>query len=225
MFAYNSSKDSLFGHSMRPKVTLKAIQKTAAFFETYFEPIKPEQLTLNLNRHQDKDGYVPKLKEKADQVFGKPRVAESLDWIFTSNDYQRVVDFILSCGIEPKLPSDPIWLSFQCKLVWKKTALPSYENSGEVFSGFESSNGKIASPIFKANLRFGGRFMFVLGLLIPISASESSSYEFLKKFSADAPMKMNPKHFRVFTTGGKKLTKSWRKPDADIAAKLADAII
>ena len=225
MFVYSSTKDSLWGHSQRPKITLKAIEKTVAFLKKYFEPIEPKQLTLNLNRHQDKDGYVPKLKDKADQIFGKPRLAESLDWILASNDYERVANFVLSCGINPKLPSDPIWLSFECKLIWKKSALPNFEVPDNEFGILGDNNEMLATPIFKVNLRFGGRLMFPMGLLIPILTHDPSSFDFLGKFSADAPMKMNPKHFLVQKTVGKKLTKVWRKPDADDVAKLVKVIV
>jgi hypothetical protein len=225
MFLYSSSKDSLWGHSMRPKVTLKAIEKTVSFLNTYFDPIRPKQLTLILNRYQDKEELVPKLREKAIQVFGRSGTAESLNWIFAPTDYQKVVDFILSCDISPKLPSDPIWLSFECRLVWKKSVLPNFEASDGVFGDFWDCNEMTATPIFKINLRFGGRLMFPMGLLIPVSSHDSGSYDFLGKFSADAPMKMNPKHFLVFTIGGKRATKAWRKPDSDIVANLQEVIV
>jgi hypothetical protein len=213
MFSYRPPKGSFWGHAMHPKHTLKAIRKTHTFLDTYFEPIKPEQLTLNLNPYLDKDNDVPKLKERADQVFGRPGRAESLDWVFPGEDYQRVVNFILECRLTPKLPADPIWLSFRCSLTWKSSVLPNVEASQE----------KVASAIFNVNLRSGGRFMFPLGIYIPISPTESTLYELLGKFSADAPFKMSAKHFQA-RIPDKRGRVVWRRPDGEIAARLNDVI-
>src|SRR6476659_2248699 len=95
MFSYRPPKDSCWGCAMRPKVAIRAIEKTNSFLNTYFEPIRPEQLTLNLNPYLEKDNDGPKLKARADQVFGRPGRPESLDWVLGPDDYQRVIDFIL----------------------------------------------------------------------------------------------------------------------------------
>jgi hypothetical protein len=100
MFAYRPPKGSCWGHAPHPKNTLKAIQKAHTFFDTYFEPIQAEKLTLNLNPYLDKDNLVPKIREQAVQVFGRPGKAESLDWVFGPTDYQRVVSFIEARVIE-----------------------------------------------------------------------------------------------------------------------------
>jgi hypothetical protein len=70
----------------------------------------------------------------------------------------------------------------------------------------------------------GDRVMFPGGLWIPISSAEPASYEFLRRFSADAPFKMSPKHFQVGIVG-KTGRLAWRKPDEDIAAKLQQVIV
>jgi len=63
-----------------------------------------------------------------------------------------------------------------------------------------------------------------MGLLFPISVTEPASYEFLRRFSAEAPFKMSHKNFQVGITSknGKLL---WRKPDANIAARLQEVIV
>ena len=71
----------------------------------------------------------------------------------------------------------------------------------------------------------GDRVMFPLALMIPISPQESSSYDFIKRFSASAPFKMSPKYFSVVVRTGKKGTLADRKPDAEVAARLNDALL
>jgi len=70
----------------------------------------------------------------------------------------------------------------------------------------------------------GERVGFPLGLIIPISPQEPSSYEFIGRFSASAPFKMSPKHFSVVVRTGKRGTLVDRKPDAEIAKRLNDAL-
>src|SRR5690349_2827430 len=127
MFSFRPPKGSCWGCAMHPKVAVKDIEKTHAFVSTYFEPIRPEGLTLNLNPYLDKDNDVPKLKVRADQVFGRPSRPESLDWVLVPEDYPRVMDFIMESHLKPKLPADPIWLSFRCSLTWKDSILPNAE--------------------------------------------------------------------------------------------------
>jgi hypothetical protein len=71
----------------------------------------------------------------------------------------------------------------------------------------------------------GERIAFPLGLLIPISPQEPSSYEFLRRFSASAPFRMSPKHFSVVVRIGKKGTLADRKPEAEITQRLNDALL
>ena len=69
----------------------------------------------------------------------------------------------------------------------------------------------------------GNRVMF-MQFLIPISAGEVSSYEFLGRFSAEAPFKMSPKHFQVGLPA-KNGSLVWRKATGGVAARLQELII
>lgn len=103
-------------------------------------------------------------------------------------------------------------------LNWKVSALPNIEWPEE-FS--KPENERWQRTLFMLT---GNRVMFASGLLIPISPTQPDSYEFLRRFSVDAPFKMSPKHFQVGMVGknGKLV---WRKPDPDIAARLQDSIV
>jgi hypothetical protein len=63
-----------------------------------------------------------------------------------------------------------------------------------------------------------------MGIVFPLSTTEPASFEFLRRFSADAPFKMSAKHFMVgiIAKNGKF---AWRKPDAEMAAKLEKFIV
>ena len=74
-------------------------------------------------------------------------------------------------------------------------------------------------------LFLGERVGFPLGLLIPISPTSLSSYEFIGRFSASAPFKMSSKHFSVVVRIGKKGTLADKKPDAEILARLNEALL
>ena len=65
----------------------------------------------------------------------------------------------------------------------------------------------------------GNRVMFPMGIVFPLSTVEPASFEFLRRFSTDAPFKMSAKHFMVGITA-KNGKFAWRKPDVDILAKL-----
>ena len=221
MFSYRPPKGSYWGHAMLPKNTLKALKKMHHFFETYFEPVEPEGLTLNLNPFGDTANYVPAVREKVVQIFGRPGHPDSMDWVLAPGDYQRAMNLIVSCPPSPKPPSDPIWLSFKCHLAWKNSALPNVEWPEEFL---EPENKKWRGPFLILTMRSGGRFMFPLGIQIPISIKEKSSYEFLGRFAADAPFKMNPKHFQVLVPVGKKGALAFRKPGPEIAAQLRQAL-
>ena len=131
------------------------------------------------------------------------------------------MDFILENHPDSKLPADPIWLSFACDLAWKNSALPNIEWPEELskpeYAGFRNSSVSF-------NLRFGGRIMFSMGIVIPISWQADASYEFLARVCADVPMKMTAKNFTVDKPLGKKGKWAWRKPDAEIAMRLAQVI-
>jgi hypothetical protein len=60
-----------------------------------------------------------------------------------------------------------------------------------------------------------------MGIVFPLSVTDPASFEFLRRFNADAPFKMSAKHFMVgiAARNGKF---AWRKPDADIEAKLSE---
>jgi len=66
--------------------------------------------------------------------------------------------------------------------------------------------------------------MFAGGLWIPISFTEPTSYEFIRRFSGDAPFKMSAKHFKVGVLVGQDLG-TLRKPDAEIAARLQSVLV
>ncbi len=100
---------------------------------------------------------------------------------------------------------------FSLSLGWRASVLPNLESP-------EYLEQKVLFIVT------GDRVMFVGGLWIPISTTESASYEFLGRFSADAPFKMSPKHFKVGTLG-KSGKMAWRKPDPDTAARLHQAIV
>ena len=70
----------------------------------------------------------------------------------------------------------------------------------------------------------GDRISFPLGILFPIPLTEPASYDFLKQFSLDTPFKMSAQHFNVVVPIGKKNKYAARKPDAEIAARLNEAI-
>ena len=103
-------------------------------------------------------------------------------------------------------------------LGWKTSVLPNLDWPEEFL---KPGNEKWQRVMFMLT---GDRVMFVGGLLIPISLTEPASYEFLGRFSADAPFKMSPKHFQVGILG-KTGKLAWRKPDADIAARLQELIV
>jgi len=98
-------------------------------------------------------------------------------------------------------------------LAWKDSALPKVEWP-EAFQGPEKQ--KVRQFLFMV---LSNRIMFPMGLVFPLSPTERASFEFLERFSADAPFEMSAKHFQVGVIG-KSGSFAWRKPDADIAARL-----
>jgi len=103
-------------------------------------------------------------------------------------------------------------------LAWKSSVLPKVEWP-EAFQGPE--NQKVRQFLFGVK---GDRVMFPMGIVFPLSTIEPASFEFLGRFSTDAPFKMSAKHFQVGIVG-KAGSFAWRKPDAEIAAKLEEAIV
>ena len=103
-------------------------------------------------------------------------------------------------------------------LAWKSSVLPKVEWP-EAFLGPE--NQKVRQFLFMV---MGDRVMFPMGIVFPLSTIEPASFEFLGRFSTDAPFKMSAKHFQVGVVG-KSGSFAWRKPDAEIAAKLEEVIV
>jgi hypothetical protein len=116
---------------------------------------------------------------------------------------------------------DPEWdttRQFTLKLHWKTAALPNVEWPEELL---KPENEQWQRVMFIVT---GDRITFPLGLMFPISSSNPTSYEFLGRFSAEAPFKMSPKYFQVgIPCKNGKL--AWRKPDTQIAAKLQEFIM
>jgi hypothetical protein len=102
-------------------------------------------------------------------------------------------------------------------VAWKISVLPKFDWP-EVFLGPDKQ--KMRQFLFMV---MGDRVMFPMGIVFPLSSGEPTSFEFLRRFSADAPFKMSSKHFQVGILG-KNGSFAWRKPDAEIAAKLEEFI-
>jgi hypothetical protein len=101
---------------------------------------------------------------------------------------------------------------------WKSSVLPKVEWP-EAFQGPE--NQKVRQFLFGV---MGDRVSFPMGIVFPLSTIEPASFEFLGRFSADAPFKMSAQHFMVGVIA-KNGSFAWRKPDAEIAAKLVEVIV
>jgi len=102
-------------------------------------------------------------------------------------------------------------------LAWKDSVLPKVEWP-DAFLG--PDNQKLRQFLLMV---MGNRVGFVMGILFPLSMVEVASFEFLRRFSTDAPFKMSAKHFMVGMTA-KNGKLAWRKPDGDILAKLEEYI-
>jgi len=103
-------------------------------------------------------------------------------------------------------------------VAWKSSVLPKVEWPA-VFQGPE--NQKVRQFLFGV---MGNRVMFPMGIVFPLSTVEPASFEFLGRFSSDAPFKMSARHFMVGVIA-KNGSFAWRKPDAGIAAKLEEFIV
>ena len=102
-------------------------------------------------------------------------------------------------------------------LAWKDSVLPRVDWP-EVFLG--PDNQKLRQFLFMV---MGNRVMFPMGIVFPLSVTDPASFEFLRRFSADAPFEMSARHFMVGIEA-KNGKFAWRKPDADIGAKLTEFI-
>ena len=102
-------------------------------------------------------------------------------------------------------------------MAWKPLLLPKIDWP-EAFLGPEKQ--KVRQFLFIVT---GDRVMFPMGIVFPLSTIEPASFEFLGRFSADAPFKMSAKYFQVGIVH-KNGSFAWRKPDAEIAAKLEEVI-
>jgi hypothetical protein len=102
-------------------------------------------------------------------------------------------------------------------LAWKDSVIPKVEWA-DVFLGPDKE--MLRQFLFMVR---SGRVMFPMGIVFPIAPAEPASFEFLARFSADAPFKMSAKHFQVgiVHNNGKF---AWRKPDTGIVAKLEACI-
>lgn len=107
-------------------------------------------------------------------------------------------------------------------LTWKTAVLPNIEWTPDYL---KPGNEKFRCVLLMLTTLMGSpRAAFPMGITIPISSAEPESYDFLQRFSADAPFKMSAKHFQVCVPIGKKGGLAWRKPDAAIAARLQEVI-
>ena len=102
-------------------------------------------------------------------------------------------------------------------LAWKDSVLPKVEWPA-AFQGPE--NQKVRQFLLMV---MGNRVMFPMGIVFPLSTTEPASFEFLRRFSAEAPFQMSAKHFQVGVVG-KSGRFAWRKPDAEVAAKLEEFV-
>jgi len=102
-------------------------------------------------------------------------------------------------------------------VAWKDSVLPQIEWAN-AFLGPDMQ--KVRQFLFMV---MGNRVMFPMGIVFPLSITTPASFEFLKRFSAEAPFKMSAKHFMIGIEA-KNGRFAWRKPEADIAAKLTEAV-
>jgi hypothetical protein len=103
-------------------------------------------------------------------------------------------------------------------LAWKSSVLPNIDWPEELLQPESQPFQHVMVVVM------GNRVSFPVGILFPISPTEPASYQFLGRFSANAPFKMSPQHFKVgvLCKNGKV---ALRKPDAEIAAKLKECIV
>ena len=130
-----------------------------------------------------------------------------------AKDPQKKLDTFLDTYFERVEQQSPTTLV----LAWKDSVLPKVEWPA-AFQGPE--NQKVRQFLFMV---MAGRLMFPMGIVFPLSSAEPASFEFLRRFSTDAPFKMSAKHFQVGVVSDTDKF-AWRKPDAEITAKLEEFI-
>lgn len=108
-------------------------------------------------------------------------------------------------------------------LSWRTSVLPRVERAAEFLAPEGQEWQKVRFHLMETS-GLGNRISFPLGLQFPLSVTEPTSYEFLRQFSAEAPFKMSYKNFQVGVIG-KNGKLAWRKPDANIASRLHEAIV
>ena len=121
--------------------------------------------------------------------------------------------------------SDPQWDAYgqsTLSLSWRTSVLPQVEWAAEFLTLAGRRSQQVTFLLIRTPA-LGSRISFPLGLPFPLSVTEPASYEFLRRFAAEAPFKMNAKNFKVgiIHKNGKLAS---RKPDAGIAARLAGAV-
>lgn len=104
------------------------------------------------------------------------------------------------------------------KLNWKSSVLPNLEWP-QYFLKPENKHLRLMLFII-----MGDRISFPLGIIFPIPLNDSASYDFLRRFSADAPFKMSAKHFSAVVPIGKGRKYAARKPGAEITSRLSEVV-
>ena len=111
---------------------------------------------------------------------------------------------------EPLVPEWDVTRQITVMVNWKGSVLPNVEWPEE-FSDAENQG-----TLFMLT---GDRVMFMGGIYFPISTTEGGSYQFLERFVADAPFRMDMRNFRVRVVGPSGRCR-WEKPDGEIAVRL-----
>ena len=107
------------------------------------------------------------------------------------------------------------------ELSWKESVLPNVDWDPTLLL---PGNERFRKELFLMSSLSGERVSFPLGLSIPISACDPTSYEFLKNLCRDAPFKFSAKYFKVGIPVGKKGKIAYRKATDDVAARHASAV-
>ena len=199
---------------MRPSNLHKAWSKTQHFLNSYFGPAKPENIQLQVF-----PAAAPDIKCQVEKLFGPPTERKRWGWNLKQDDYLQAVGFILEGYPWPQPPANPVALSFTLLLKWKSSVLPETDWPGEYAREVFETGWHVRMVAFLRNKSF-----VTTSLQIPLSSKEPASYHFLRSFSADAPFKMNPEHFRVFESTGTSGKLAQGKPDAIVAGRLHEAI-
>lgn len=104
------------------------------------------------------------------------------------------------------------------KLNWKSSGLPGAEWP-DYFLKPENKHLRLIMFIL-----MGDRISFPLGLVFPLPLGDAASHDYLREFSANAPFKMSARHFSIVLPTGKSGRYAARKPDAEILARLDEAL-